>query len=321
MDLSSLRKRAAEVLEERAADDERARLVDIFLVTMIIASVSGVVLSTVPSVASRWSNEFLVFEIFSVAIFTIEYLLRLWCCVETRQYHHLPRWKARLRWMISPLGAVDLLAIAPFYVLLLLPYNAQSALVLRAFRGLRLLRIFKLARYSSALDILRSVLRQEAHTLGVVAVIMLVVLVIAAWAMYLAESQVQPVHFKSVPASMWWAVVTLTTVGYGDVVPITPFGRLIAGFIAVIGIAIAALPAGILASGFASEIRRREHSFHRALEHALADGRISAEDAMNLEKVRHALGLSESEATALRLDVLNELRQITHCPHCGRPLR
>lgn len=312
------RKRTAELLEAHRPNDPTGRLIDTFLILLILANVIAVILETLPAFEKAHAVFFWRFEVFSVCIFTVEYFLRLWSCVEKNPGSKRSPTILRLKWMFSPLGLIDLLAIVPFYAYLFLPMHLDTLLILRVFRGIRLLRIFKLTRYSPAMKVLRRVMQEEFRTLMVVGFLLLVVMVVASWGIYILESKVQPEHFGSIPQAMWWAVVSLTTVGYGDVVPITPVGKMFAGFIALLGIGMAALPAGILAAGFASEMRRREQRFNRALNMVLADGVITVHEKRELERLREELGLSEEEAHSLLLDARKSWLKHTKCPHCGK---
>ena len=314
----TIRKRVAQLLEPGLENGVSGKLVDLILMLLIVANVIVAMLATMPTYDSRWGGLFWKFEVFSVCIFTVEYLLRIWSCVELDKFRGKSATKARLKWMFSPLGLIDLLAILPFYVFLFLPANTHSALALRLFRALRLLRIFKLARYSAALDILGSVIRREASPLLMIASLSLVLLILSAWGMYLIEGPTHPEHFSSVPDALWWAVITMTTVGYGDVIPVTTGGRLFAGLVSIIGFATAALPAGVLAAGFVGEVRRREQTYNRVLRMALSDGSLTPHQAQELVKVRDALGLSEEEAHDLFLDVKHSRPSKLLCPHCGK---
>ena len=295
-------------------------MVDIFLITLILSNVFLIILETVPSISIQYRAALTYFEIFSVVIFTVEYLLRLWSCVEDDMDAQSSKKWSRLRWLFSPLGLIDLLAILPFYIFLFIPDSDLSLLMLRLFRGLRLLRIFKLTRYSSALNILFSVLKREVRVLAVTSFILAMVLVMASWGIYILERNVQAEVFGSIPAAMWWAVVTLTTVGYGDVVPITGGGKMFAGLISLIGIGMMALPAGILAAGFTSEVHRRSRTFSRAVDIAFVDGKLGEHESQELEILREELGLSKEETINTILDAQRRISSLTHCPHCGEEL-
>jgi voltage-gated potassium channel len=316
--VGAIRKRTAEILTANRPDDPAGRLVDGFLITLIVSNVLAAMFATLPDLSERAMAWLLRLEIFSIAVFTIEYLARIWSCVDKARYAGMSPLKARIKWLLSPLALIDLLAILPFYVLLFFPATSHSALLLRVFRGLRLIRIFKLTRYSSAMRIFTNVLREEAGTLTVVGFMLAVGLVMASWGIYILEHEAQPAAFGSIPQAMWWAVVSITTVGYGDVVPLTTGGKFFASLTAILGVGIAALPAGILASGFTSEMRRREHAFRRALGIVMADGSISDHEHEHLDRIREELGLSADEAHSLYLDARRAMMQ--RCPHCHEPL-
>lgn len=198
------------------------------------------ILESVPELRAQHQNFFLAFEAFSVVIFTIEYLLRLWVADN--------RWQ----FVKSPMAVIDLLAILPS----LLPYVHVDLRFLRSFRLFRLLRIFKLASYSHALQLLGRVFMSRRHELAVSVLLGLFLLTMSASCVYFFENEAQPDKFTSIPHSMWWAAATLTTVGYGDVYPITVMGRLFGALTAFLGVGMFALPAGILASAFAEEMKR-----------------------------------------------------------------
>lgn len=218
---------------------------------LIIANVMAVMLETEDKVYKGNERLFWAFEIFSVGIFTAEYLVRLWTCTAERKFGE--GWRGRLRFIFQPLSLIDLLSIVPTYLPLALP----DLRMLRMVRLARLLRLFKLGRYSHAMHTLGRVLRDRRSELGVAISAVFMVALVAASLMYFVEHDAQPNVFSSIPASLWWAVVTLTTVGYGDVYPITPGGKLLAGVISLLSVGMFALPAGILASGFNDEVKRR----------------------------------------------------------------
>lgn len=206
------------------------------------------VFETVPGAIDAYGEELLVFERVSLALFALEYLARLWACVEVPRYAHPIR--GRLRWMTSPLAILDLVVLLPFF----LPGLGIDLRVTRTLRLFRLLRSLKLVRYSKSLRTLLTVLASKREELLVTLSFALTLLLFASSALYFIERDAQPEAFSSIPAAMWWAVTTLTTVGYGDVYPITPLGRLVGAAIAMVGVGLFALPAGILAAGFTEHI-------------------------------------------------------------------
>jgi voltage-gated potassium channel len=242
--------RTHKILELPTADDLASRLFAVSIMTLIVFNVLAVMLETVEEVARPLARLFTVVEIFSVAVFSIEYVLRLWACTADPRY--AGAFRGRVRYALSPMALIDLLAILPFY-LEFLPFDLRF---IRSLRLFRLLRIFKLARYSASLRTLDDVMRAKKEELLVTVFFVVIMLIFASSAMYYAENEAQPDKFPSIPAAMWWGAAALTTVGYGDVFPVTPLGKLLGGVIAVLGVGLFALPTGILASGFTEEIRK-----------------------------------------------------------------
>ena len=251
--LPTWRQRFYRILEAGNPDEPIGMLFDRLMVILIVANVAAVTLETVESLHAEYLSAFHLFERISVVIFTLEYLARLWVAPEHLPYMRLPAWRARLRHSLEPYSIIDFLSFAPFWLALIFP-----GLDLRVLRILRLLRLLKLARYSPALASLGRVIMQERRALGAAVFIMAVLLILGSTAMYHLERHAQPDKFASIPDAMWWSIAALTTVGFGDVVPITAAGKAVGGVIMVLGLGMFALPVGIIASGFASEIHRRE---------------------------------------------------------------
>ncbi len=311
---NKLRRAAYDILEQTERFGQFGRWVDIGLIVLIAVNVVAVILETVGWLYEAYGPWFEALELFSVVVFTIEYVGRLWVCVEDEEYreHHFPR----LKYATSPLAVIDLVAILPFYLTLFF------AIDLRFLRVLRLLRIFKLTRYSSAMTMLLDVIREEANSFFAGFFILIVLLVLAASGMYLVEHDDQPDKFGSIPEAMWWAMATLTTVGYGDVTPITGWGKLFGACVTVIGIGMAALPAGILASGLADHLRRRREVLGEEFRQALEDGVIDDTEEAELEALRKQLGLSRNAAMDIRSQMQAD-KDSPHplfCPHCGERL-
>lgn len=250
MPKQSLRSRVYHWLEPSEHVRAWDKMPDVFILLLILVSVVVVVLESLPEMEA-YSGLLQQIEAACVGVFTVEYLLRLWSCVEHPGYAH-PLW-GRLRYALSPSAIIDLLAIAPFY---LAPLAASNTVVLRLLRIFRLLRLLKLGRYHSSLGILGRVLLSRREELAISLVLVVILIVVASTLMYALEHDAQPKLFSSIPAAMWWGVVTMTTVGYGDVYPVTAGGKMVAGLSLLLGIGLFALPAGILASGFSEEMQR-----------------------------------------------------------------
>ena len=250
--MKRIQQRIYELLEVSHPDDSASRFTDLFLFVLIALNVVAVIVETVEDLATQFAPISLFFEVFSVAVFTMEYVLRLWTCTADPRYSHPI--SGRLRFAGSWHAVVDLLAILPFYLPMFLPIDLR---VLRALRFFRLLRFLKLTRYSESMRIFGKVLRGERTELMIALFVAGVLLVLGSSFLYIVEHEAQPDAFSSIPAAMWWGVATLTTVGYGDVYPVTPLGRLLGAIVAIMGIGMFALPAGILASGFAREMGKR----------------------------------------------------------------
>ena len=314
----TLRRRVWDLLEPDLDDFEsQSSWLDGFLVALILLNVVAVVLESVSALAAAHGAWFLGFEIFSVAIFTVEYGARVWSSVERKDHRagHNPV-LSRLKFAATPLALIDIAAILPFFLQILFP-GAD----LRFIRILRMARIFKLTRYFNAFSILVEAISKERRAFGAAAFILGFVLILAACGIYLFEHNVQPEALGSIPAAMWWAVATLTTVGYGDIVPMTAGGKVFGGLVSIIGICMIALPAGILASAINDMMRQRERRYEAELLRTLEDGRISPMERERLDNLKKRLGISEDTARILRLEAIANLPpDEVSCPHCGQPV-
>ena len=248
----SLRHSIYEILEPGAVGQRIALIVNRLLMILIVINLAAVTLESVPSIESSYRFLFGAIEAVSLVVFTIEYLLRIWIAPEHAPYHHLPAWRARLRFMVSAEGVVDLLAVLPFWLAIF--FQAD----LRFLTVFRFIRFLKLARHSAAMRSLLNAIYSERRALLGGIVILVGTMMITASIMHLAEKDAQPDKFGTIPDAMWWAIVTLGTVGYGDVVPVTQFGKLVAGVTILFGLMMVALPVGIISTAFANEIHRRD---------------------------------------------------------------
>jgi len=226
-------------------------LTDWFIMILIAVNVAAVMLETVDSLATQYESAFRAFELFSVSVFTVEYVGRVWSAVDDPDYQGIV--SGRVKYASCPLLIIDLLAILPFYSAF---FGLTAELrFLRALRLIRFLRLLKLARYSESLKSFSVVLKNKKPDLIIAAFANAMLLVVASSAMYYVENQAQPETFTSIPQTLWWGVITLTTVGYGDTFPVTPLGQFLGAMTAVLGIGLFALPASILASGFLEAAR------------------------------------------------------------------
>ncbi len=246
------RRRVFQVLDAGFQGDRLSERVHRFLMALVLLNVTAVVLESVPSLAAQYEAIFLAIEHVTVAFFVVEYVLRLWAAVEHGPLHGHPAWKARLIYARSPGMIIDFLSILPFFLSVMIATDLRVMLVFR------LLRFFKIARYSTGMRSLLDAVYTERRALGACAIILGGLVLVSASLMHLAEQHAQPDKFGSIPDAMYWAIITLTTVGYGDVTPITPVGKLIGSMTAVFGLGMVALPVGILATAFAEVIHRRD---------------------------------------------------------------
>ena len=246
-----VKRRVYEVLEIAQPGDRLSSAFDVFILLLIFANVATLMLETVPHLQERHGAAFAAFEAVSVTVFTLEYLLRLWSADQSPRFRGVPR--GRLRYAATPLAVLDLLSILPFW----LAMTGLDLRVLRAIRLFRVLRVAKLVRYSSALQTFVRVIHAKREELLVTMGLLVMLLFWASSLIYYAERSAQPEEFSSIPAAMWWAICTLTTVGYGDVFPVTALGKVIASAISILGIGFFALPTGILGAEFVAEIQRK----------------------------------------------------------------
>jgi voltage-gated potassium channel len=250
--VAHVRRRVYEILEHGPVGDRTMRIVSRALILLVLVNTVAVVLESVPRYAVEYAAVFAAIEIISTVVFTTEYLLRLWVATEHAPNRELKPGRARLRYAMSTDGLVDLVSVLPFWLAFVIPFEFRIILLVRT------VRFLKLARYSPALRSLLDALYSERRALFGCVVILLGTTLITASFMHLVERDAQPDKFGTIPDAMWWAIVTLGTVGYGDVVPVTPMGKMIASLTIFCGFVMIALPVGIVATAFAEQIHRRD---------------------------------------------------------------
>lgn len=241
-------------LVEKGAHGSKINLIfDYFIVALIVLNVIAIAIDTLTGVSTEMRQSLRIFEIFSIIIFTIELLMRIYVSDITHPASN--KLYSALKFIFSPFGLIDLLAILPFYV----PFIIKADLrFLRILRLIRFFRIFKISRYNSTLKLIWDVIKEKKAELQMTFFIASLMLLVSAFLMYHVENPVQPEKFSNIFASLWWAVATLTTVGYGDIAPITTLGKVISSFVAIMGIGLIALPTGIISAGFISKIDKNK---------------------------------------------------------------
>lgn len=238
-----VRKRVFELLETAHPGDRLSRLVDASILALILLNIAALITETT-AFGRRHADFFQMFEVVSLAIFTAEYALRIWSCVEAERY--AAPVTGRIRFALTPQVLIDLIAVLPFYI----DIGVDT-------RFVRILRLLKLARYVETLRLFQRVVVKKRSELMVTLGIIGILLVLTSCLIYLAEGEANPQQFGSIPDAMWWSIVTLTTVGYGDISPITATGKLLAGLVAILGIGMFALPTSILGAAFLEEMEKR----------------------------------------------------------------
>lgn len=289
------------VLDGDATAGALGRVVQFFLIGLIVANILVVILESVDALQQAYAPWFFGFEALSIAVFSLEYLMRVWAAAERSPGHP---WSGRRRYMLSFYGLVDLVSILPFYLQLLVP-----GLDLRVLRVLRLLRTLKLSHFNSALEDLFSALYHARASVYSTIYLFLIALLLTSTAMYHAEHELQPDKFSSIPAAMYWAVISLTTVGYGDVTPISALGKFISAITAFLGVGTLALLTGVVATAFANQVERRKFILETELRMAMEDGELSHEESTLIRKLKKEFNLTDELLHAMTQQVKREHKQ------------
>jgi voltage-gated potassium channel len=309
----AVRRRLGRLFDDDLPPDRVARIFHAALAALILVNVTGIVLESVESFNQRFGAMLWWLEQVATTIFAVEYGLRAWACVELQDARfHQPFW-GRLRYLRSFFALIDLASILPAIL------GVLGAGDLRTLRLLRLLRMLKLTRHATIFNLLWAVFREEARSIGAVLFILALTLTISASLMYMIEGEAQPDGFSSIPAAMWWAVETLTTVGYGDLVPVTVLGKIIGGVVTVIGVAAVALFTSLITVSFLDQLRLRRDALRHAVETSLADGVLTAGEVEAIGNLGERLGLPETDAAEVVGGTVRDIA-VAACPHCGASL-
>lgn len=288
------KERLLEILDKSKPEDKVSFYTEIALSSLILLNLLAVSLESVPSLSNEYFKLFLYFEIFSVVVFGVEYLARIWCSSARKDTKYSSSLTKRLSYIFSFTGIIDFLAIVPSILAIFI-----TSVDLRWLRVLRLLRLLKISHYSTALEDLWSAIKHERSSFVAALYLFAIALFFSSAMMYVAENNAQPDKFKSIPETMWWSLITLTTVGYGDVSPLTPLGKIIGAITAIMGVCVVALLTGIVANAFANQVARRKAILEAEVANALLDGEISVEEQEKIEALRKRFDLSEDHVDAI----------------------
>jgi len=308
---NNLRVATYRLLESETNSSIIAKIITWSLILLIITNVAAVIFASEPNYFDTYKNYFILFEIISLSLFCFEYFLRVWCCVEASEYQGTPNFKARMKYIITPMALIDLIAVLPFVIAMFF------AVDLRTLRLIRVLRLLKLTHYFKGFNIFVTVIVKESRSISASVMVMMFLVIIAASLMHSIEGIAQPEAFGSIIHSFWWAVVTMTTVGYGDVVPVTTAGKIISTFIMFIGVGLVALPAAMLAARFSEELRERKEDLDVHIKGALTDGYINIGEYQALETLAEKLDI-EPEELQRSIALIKDGHQGKKCPHCGK---
>jgi hypothetical protein len=307
----TLRQKVYAIVNETPDSGKLHEIFDFIIVLWVLISVACVILESVNSINYYFHVEFIIIDTIAVAIFSTELLMRIYSCTENPKYQH---WLAgRINFSRQFSSLIDILAIAPFFLESLLDHLFD----LRFLRVFRLMRLFKLGRYSAATKSLFYVIQREWPVMKASIFIMLMLVMLAACLGYLFEHEAQPDKFENIPQSIYWAVITLASVGYGDISPVTPAGRAITIVLALLGIGIFAIPAAILSSAFSDQLRIERETMKQELYEMLGDGKISPEERTIIDAEAKRLHLSKAEVDRLLEKAKIELGHITHPDSIG----
>ena len=272
-----------------------AKIVNAIIVFAIILSVAMVIIESHQPTYAAYEAIFITFERVSIAFFSAEYLLRLWARGDACKADNGGPRRGRLEYVTSFHGVIDLISIAPFYLQMFIP-----GLDLRILRLFRLMRLLKISRYNSALDDLARAIKSERNSFIASLYIIFIVTILSSALMYYAEGDAQPEKLASIPHAIYWSLITLTTVGYGDISPVTTFGKIISSVTALLGVATVAMFTGIIASAFSKQVERRRMIYQQELEKAYEDGVLSRDEDALLTELKKRFDLSEEDVESIK---------------------
>jgi voltage-gated potassium channel len=288
-----IKRRTFEIMEGEKPD-KYSRFVEIFIALLVVANVIGIILESVPEIHETFLQEFHLFDMFSVAVFSVEFILRVWSYGEKYIHSGGTSWQGRKEYLFSFYGIIDFVSTVPFYLQLLFP-GAD----LRVLRMFRLLRIFKLSRYNSAFEDLVSAVKAEKDSFSSAVFLLFISCLLFSSLIYVIEGHEQPEVFPSIPAAMHWFVITIVA-GWGGVEPLTFAGTVLVILTQVLSIALAAILTGVVATAYSAQVERRQALYEMEVRHVLADGVVTDEEQAQLKILQAKLGMSDEQVEAIR---------------------
>ncbi len=283
-----------------SSHDAYGKLAEWMITLVVVINCAAVVFDSVPEIHANYKEFFHELEFWSVMFFTTEYVLRTWSYGARYQPSEGGAWKGRREYIFSFFGLVDFFATAPFYLHFLFPY-----LDLRVLRVLRLLRILKLSKYNTALQDLFHAVASERKAFTSALFLLVIATIVSASLMYFAEGHRQPQHFGSIPACLYWSIITITS-GYGNVEELSLAGEIIALITGFLGVCMAAIMTGIVASAFSNQLSRKKAAFGQQLREALADGVVTDAEQEVLDRLRRQYRLSEESVKGIMEEIRKE---------------
>ena len=298
--IQRMRRRAYEIMDG-AVPDKYSHFVEVFVALLVVANVIGIILESVPEIHEAYEAYFHAFDLFSVAVFSVEFVMRVWSYGE--KYLHDEdgsEWKGRKEYLFSFYGIIDFISTVPFYLQLILP-GAD----LRVLRMFRLLRIFKLSRYNSAFDDMVAAVKAERDSFSSAVFLLFISCLLFSSLIYIIEGHEQPEIFPSIPAAMHWFVITIVA-GWGNVDPVTFVGTVLVIFTQILSIALAAILTGVVSTAYTAQVERRQAMYEMEVRAVLADGVVTEEELAKLKIMQAKLGMTDDQVAAIAAQIEEE---------------
>ena len=287
-----IKRRTFEIMEGEVPD-KYSNFVEIFIALLVVANVIGIILESVPEIHDALAHEFHLFDIFSVAVFSVEFVMRVWSYGEKYTHSGGTAWQGRKEYVFSFYGIIDFVSTVPFYLQLLFP-GAD----LRVLRMFRLMRIFKLSRYNSAFEDMVAAVKAERDSFSSAVFLLFISCLLFSSLIYIIEGHEQPEVFPSIPAAMHWFVITIVS-GWGNVDPVTFLGTLLVILTQILSIALAAILTGVVATAYTAQVERRQALYEMEVRSALADGVVTDEENAKLRMMQAKLGMSDEQVQSI----------------------